>query len=222
MFRRGIAMLAQLGYCTISLSDAVDCLRRGARFPKRSCVITFDDGYASTFTDAFPILQQFNFTATIFLTVGDGNAARLPTLNRRARLSWDEIRKMQKQGITFGAHTLTHPDLTRLPAEAIDHEMRASQQIIEQAIGAAVTAFAYPFGRFNPLCRNIARRYFECAVSDRLGLIHATSDPFALERVESYYLQHEKLFALLPTRWFEYYLRIIRIPRDLRRRISRL
>jgi peptidoglycan/xylan/chitin deacetylase (PgdA/CDA1 family) len=220
IFRRGIAALAQLGYRTISLSDAVDCLRRGADFPTRSCAITFDDGYASTFTDAFPVLQQFNFTATIFLTVGDGNAARLPSLHRRAMLSWDEIRKMQNQGITFGAHTLTHPDLTRLPAETIDREMRASKQIIEQTIGEAVTTFAYPFGKFNLLCRDIASRYFDCAVSDQLGLVRAHSDPFALDRVETYYLQNEKLFALLPTRWFELYLRIIRISRDLRRRIS--
>jgi hypothetical protein len=124
---------------------------------------------------------------------------------------------MHKYGIEFGAHTLTHPDLTRLPLQNIETEMRASQDRIEQMLGVRVSSFAYPFGRFNASSRAIAQKYFACAVSDRLGWVRQDSDLLALERLDAYYLKNEKLFAALPTAWLRGYILARRIPRDLRR-----
>jgi peptidoglycan/xylan/chitin deacetylase (PgdA/CDA1 family) len=220
VFERSIARLKKLGYRAISLVNAVDSLRRAEGFPERSCVITFDDGYQSVYANAFPVLERQHMTATVFLTVGDGKTERLPALNGRAMLSWDEMREMQRCGIDFGAHTLTHPDLTALPVDRIETEMRRSKEIIEQALGAAAATFAYPYGRYDARSCAIARKYFACAVSDRLGLVKQCSDVYALERVETYYLRHERFFEMMPTRWFELYLLARRIPRDLRRRVG--
>jgi peptidoglycan/xylan/chitin deacetylase (PgdA/CDA1 family) len=181
-------------------------------------VITFDDGYRTVYQEAFPVLREHGMTATIFLTIGEtGARGRLPTFAEREMLSWSEIREMHAAGIDIGAHTLTHPDLTRLPRERVETELRDSKRGIEDALGAPVQCFAYPHGRFDAQSHELARRYFTCACSDRLGLVRAGSDLHALERVDAYYLRRQRLFDLVSTPWLDWYLRLRNVPRTVRR-----
>ena len=221
VFRRGLAHLHARGYRTCSLLDVAACLRRRAPLPARALVITFDDGYRSVYEEAFPALRERAMTATIFLTVGKSGWAattgRLPPFEGRQMLSWSEIREMHAAGIGIGAHTLTHPDLTRLPRDRVEAELRDSKAAIEDALGAPVECFAYPYGRFDRQSHELARRYFSCACSDRLGLVRVDSDPYALERVETYYLRTDRLFALVPTAWLRWYIGARNVPRVVRR-----
>jgi peptidoglycan/xylan/chitin deacetylase (PgdA/CDA1 family) len=225
VFQQGMAMLHAHGYRTIRLSEAVASLRQRQGFPDRTFVVTFDDGFQSVYTEAFPILQRHGMTATVFLTVGAEDVrdptARLPMFEGRPTLSWPEIREMQAGGIDFGAHTLTHPDLTRLAAHDIAIEMSASKDRIENALGTPVTTFAYPFGRYDAQSHRIAQQYFTCACADTLGLLSTGSDPYALERVDAYYLRTNRLFALMATTLFPWYVRARNIPRRLRRSLQR-
>ncbi len=221
VFREGMAMLAARGYRTIRLVEAVACLREGKPLPSRTCVLTFDDGFQTVYAEAFPVLQRYAMSATVFLTVGAGevleSGERLPRFEGRPMLSWPEIREMQQAGIDFGAHTLTHPDLTRLPAEQVAIEMSASKARIENEIRAPVTSFAYPFGRFDAESRRLAQQYFSCACADTLGLLSKRSDPYALERVDAYYLRTSRLFALITSDLFPWYVRARNVPRRGRR-----
>ncbi len=187
-------------------------------------MITFDDGYQSVYDEAFPVLQRYGTPATVFLTVGEKWAAqpgvRLPGLEGRSMLSWQEIREMQRSGITFGAHTLTHPDLTRLPAERVESEICESKAIIEDALSAPVTCFAYPFGRYDRQSCEIVRQHFASACSDTLGLVTADSDRYALERVDAYYLRTDRSFDVVLTRLFPWYIRVRSIPRRIRRALE--
>jgi peptidoglycan/xylan/chitin deacetylase (PgdA/CDA1 family) len=220
-FRRGMARLSEAGHRALSLLEAVDCLRRGAGFPARSMVLTFDDGYRTVYTEAFPVLQRYGFAATVFLTVGERGLARsvvrLPAIKGHAMLAWDEIREMQRWGITFGAHTLTHPNLTRLPPERIEAEVCESKAIIEDTLGQPVASFAYPFGRSHPQSREIVRQHFECACSDTLGLIGLKSEPYTLERVDAYYLRSDWLFDFIAARRFRWYIGARSVARRIRR-----
>lgn len=103
-------------------------------------------------------------------------------------LSWDEIREMAKNGITFGAHTVSHPILTRVPLEQAREEIVASQRRIEEELGGAVDTFSYPNGGpgdFNDDIKSIIRQNrFVCAVACFPSrLVSATSDPYELGRV---------------------------------------
>jgi peptidoglycan/xylan/chitin deacetylase (PgdA/CDA1 family) len=220
-FRATMASLHDTGHRALPLLQALDCLNRGMPFPDRSFVITFDDGFESVYSEAFPLLQQYGWPATVFLTVGAhgtrSRTERLPSLDGRQMLSWVEAAEMLRGGVTFGAHTLTHPDLTRLPASRVEVEVRESKSIIEDALATRVAAFAYPFGRHDGRCREIVRDHFACACADTLGLLRPRSDPHAMERVDAYYLRSERLFAILPTRWFPLYVRACAVPRGLRR-----
>lgn len=61
-------------------------------------------------------------------------------------LNWEQIREMEKQGITFGAHTMTHPILSRMPHEEAAREIRESKALIERELGHPVRHFAFPNG----------------------------------------------------------------------------
>ena len=224
VFQRSMKKLHESEYRTITLMEAVKCLSQGIPFPNRSFVITFDDGYQSVYDEAFPVLQQYGMSSTIFLTVGKNRFAkpdsRLPSIEGRSMLNWREIKEMNMDGITFGAHTLTHPDLTRLPLDRVKAEICGSKTIIEDALSTPVSSFAYPYGRYNRRCRDIVQQYFVCACSVKLGLIIGGSNPYTLERVDAYYLRTDLLFDVMLTRLFPWYILACSIPRRIRRAIQ--
>jgi peptidoglycan/xylan/chitin deacetylase (PgdA/CDA1 family) len=221
IFRCGIAKLHENGYRTLSLSDAVSFWQKTEPFPSRSVVITFDDGYGSVYEEAFPVLQRYGMSATVFLTVGKSNAANveasLPRLEGRSMLSWRSIREMLGYGMSFGAHTMTHPDLAKLPLAKATEEILMSKDIIANAIGAPVSTFAYPYGSYNNLVRRIVRDNFSCACSDRLGLTKLGSDLYTLKRIDSYYLRTARLVDIGFTRLFPWYIAARSVPRNMRR-----
>jgi peptidoglycan/xylan/chitin deacetylase (PgdA/CDA1 family) len=221
VFQRGMVRLWESGYRTLSLSEIVDRLKRGAAFPERSFALTFDDGYRTVYDHAFPLLQKYGMSATIFPTVAASgpvdSTGRLSPQEGRSMLSWPEMREMHRAGFALGAHTLTHRNLTRLPSHLIEAEVSESKKIIEDNLGAPVAAFAYPFGRHDDRTREIVRRHFACACSDRLSLVTSGSNLHALERIDTYYLRTDRLFDVMLSRMLPWYLRTRNWPRQIRR-----
>jgi peptidoglycan/xylan/chitin deacetylase (PgdA/CDA1 family) len=214
--------LIRNGYRAVGLTDAVENLYRGAPFQEKTFVLTFDDGYRSVYSEAFPVMKRHGMSATVFLTVGDppGPGGRIPPLNGSEMLSWAEVTEMREAGIRFGAHTLTHPDLTRLGTEKIEYEIVKSKEIIEGVLGEPVRSFAYPYGRYDERSLGIAGRFFDCACSDELGLLTLESNRYALGRVDAYYLKDERLSGLMLSGLFPYYVRLRNVPRKIRRRLG--
>lgn len=224
VFSWGMAKLYESGYRTLSQMEVVDILNRDALFPDHCFGITFDDGYQSVYTKAFSILQRYGMSATVFLAVGKKVPVRsnehLPSIDGRSMLNWNEIREMQRWGIEFGAHTCTHPDLSQIPIDLAKKEVIDSKAIIENAIGTPVSYFAYPFGRHNLLVRNYVQEHFSCAFSDKLGLINKYSDLYDFERVDAYYLRTHRLFHIILTKSFPWYVLARSIPRQIRRKLQ--
>jgi peptidoglycan/xylan/chitin deacetylase (PgdA/CDA1 family) len=220
-FERGMRLLHEKGYRTLSLIDVADVMRKRLSFPEHSLAITFDDGYQSVYERAFPVLQRYQMTANVFLTVGRTKTERLPSMEDRSMLSWTEIREMHRAGIAFGGHTITHPDLTRLPETLLRSEIVGGKEVIEDALGDAVVTFAYPFGRYDNRCRELTSHYFVCACSDQLGLLHSSSDLYSMERVDAYYLRTERLLSLMSSGLLPLYVKARNVPRRIRLAVQR-
>jgi peptidoglycan/xylan/chitin deacetylase (PgdA/CDA1 family) len=143
VFAMQMKWLRQAGYRTISLSDLPGGFETGQDLSKKF-VLTFDDGYQDFYTEAFPLLSQCGFSATVFLAT-DRIRDTAVRIEGADYLTWTEVRELHSQGITFGSHSVTHADLRSLVPEQIDYELGYSKETIEQKIGASVDSFSYPF-----------------------------------------------------------------------------
>src|SRR5215472_8679775 len=144
IFSQQMRWLHNWGYRTISLDEALDGLQAGADLRKRA-VITFDDGYRDFCSDALPVLKQHGFNATIFLTT-DRIQNSPVRMGGADFLTWRDVRELQSQGICFGSHTVTHPDLRSLGPDQIEYELVRSKETLEDRLGLPVESFAYPHG----------------------------------------------------------------------------
>ena len=142
-FRQQMKWLADNGYRVAKLGDQ-------ARDP-RTVGIMFDDGYLDTFTNAWPVLKEHGFVATVFLITGRvGDAIQWkPGWEEAQLMNWEQIQKMAEHGIQFGSHSRTHPDLTELSQQKLEEELRLSRQTIESVLGSDVKLFSFPSSLLN-------------------------------------------------------------------------
>jgi peptidoglycan/xylan/chitin deacetylase (PgdA/CDA1 family) len=144
IFEAQLNTLRELGYRACSLDQALRQLQQHPQSAAKSVVLTFDDGYRNFYTSAFPRLHRYGFTATVFLpTAFIGDAPR--RFKHEDCMTWSEVRELQRHGIDFGSHTVTHPQLRELAPSAIQDEIANSKETIEQKLGSRVDSFAYPY-----------------------------------------------------------------------------
>lgn len=140
VFEAQMLLLLYNGYTVVSLRTLVDALIGQSPLPKRAVVITFDDGWATQFQYAFPVLARLGFTATFFVFTS-------PICRDARFMTWHQLRQMLDAGMSIGSHSRTHPYLTR--SDALTNEVTGSRRDIERELGCAPDFFAYPFGEFN-------------------------------------------------------------------------
>ena len=200
-FSRQMAFLHRRGYSTCTLGEAIACLEKPAgRTEDKMVVITFDDGFADFYWEAFPILHSFGLTATMFLPTGFISDSPV-AFKEQCCMTWSQVRELQKCGIEFGSHTVTHPQLRTLGRPAIERELEDSKRVIEDKTGCAVDSFAYPYAfpqvdvQFKQLLREcLENAGYSNGVCTMVGRADSCSDRFFLERLPVNDLDDELLF----------------------------
>jgi peptidoglycan/xylan/chitin deacetylase (PgdA/CDA1 family) len=200
VFNQHMHHLHELGYSTINMVDAVNVLQNGGS-TNRYTVVTFDDGYADFYAQAFPALNRYGFTATVFLpTAYIGKAPA--QFKQKDCLTWSEVRELRKYGISFGSHTVTHPQLAKLEGDKVRDEIVNSKQTIEDNLGESVDSFAYPFAfpeENRPFVRMLRNELIESGyhhgVSTRIGTARGQEDRYFLRRLPMNSLDDVSLFS---------------------------
>jgi len=142
----------------------------------RALVITFDDGHVSNHNLAFPILLELGLKATFFITAGRIGAGQ--TMN------WQQIRAIHAAGMEIGSHTLTHRPPSTLNDKELRYELIESRRVLEDGLGAPVTAISSPTGFFNSRMCLIARESgYQALCFGRAALAADHGDPFSLPRI---------------------------------------
>jgi len=188
IFARQMKWLHQAGYRTLSLSQ-LQAAFEDENVPAKTVVITFDDGYQDFYTDALPSLRRYDFTATVFLATG--RISETPTCIEGADyMTWREVREAHADGIEFGSHTVSHPDLRSLGPAEIEYELGYSKEKIEDELSAPVKTFAYPFAfpeedrSFTRFLEDLLKTHgFEGGVSTILGRAGRNDNRFFMPRL---------------------------------------
>ena len=205
--------------------------------PARLVCLTFDDGFRNFYTEAFPVLQEHSFTATMFLPtafIGDTRRRFRPsTLNpqpstSRDCLTWSEVAELHRAGIEFGSHTVSHPKLVELPWPEVESEISNSKSEIEARLGAPISSFCYPYA-FPQADRQFAHRFtgllaetgYRCCTTTELGRVHACSDPFRLKRLPANSLDDAALFAAKLDGAYDWLGTIQALSKKLKRSVTR-
>ena len=190
-FRKQMAYLKRAGFRVVEIDDLINSIMNSTSLPKKSIAITFDDGFADNYENAFPVLKKYGFPATMFVVsqlVGKTNEwMQEEGFPARKLLGWEKLKDMSENGITIGSHTITHASLIDIEIKSAMHEISNSKSELEDALGKAVRYFAYPYGRFNQQIEElVAEAGYLGACSTRSGFNSVRVSPFALRRIEVY------------------------------------
>lgn len=175
-FARQMEFLKAHRYRVMPLSEYIELLKTGKKIPKKSVVITFDDGYDDNFTNAFPVLKKMGFPATIFVQV-DG-------IDREGYMASEDLLILMENGIEIGSNTTHHSWLPDLKGAELEQEIAGSKAFLERKFDDPVTLFAYPGGGFTREARQrVVEAGYEGAVVTHPGPGYPNRDPFALKRI---------------------------------------
>ena len=191
-FRAHLRSLCRWGYRVVSLAEVLEMVRGERPVPFRAVAITFDDGFRDTWTQAYPLLQEFQAPATVFVVPGYLSAAEpFPWLDHPAvferPLSWEELSQLgANYHIAIGSHSWTHRRLSELSAEEQHQEIERSKRVMEARLGKPVTWFAYPYGGHDSFSEEtitwLKQLGFEAACANILGLNYPGDSLWTLKR----------------------------------------
>jgi peptidoglycan/xylan/chitin deacetylase (PgdA/CDA1 family) len=184
LFEHQMAYLRDNGYRVITPEQLLNFLAYKFPIPKKSVMITIDDGYRSAYDVAYPILKKFGYPATLFVYTNYVGVSK-------KAVTWEELRELKSNGFTIGSHTIMHSDLSKQgPHESeityqrrLRSELFDSKRIIDKHLHQDTFFFAYPFGRVNPQALEMTRKAgYRLAATVNRGGNAFFSDPCLLRR----------------------------------------
>jgi len=158
-FEKQLQGLLSRGWRAWPLSQVIECLHRDLPIPRKTFVVTFDDGYVNVLTQALPILTRLAIPATVFLATAyidsnqpfpsdDWSVAGQPGVPSEAwrPLTVEECRRLAGNGlIELGAHTHTHADFRGRP-DQFTEDLTQNVTILREVFEVERPVFALPYG----------------------------------------------------------------------------
>lgn len=171
-----LQLVKDLGYTTLTMSELNDYIINNKEIPKKSILITFDDGYADNYVHAFPILKELDMKATIFV-ISSG-------IDGGYYMSSDQLKDMVNYGIDIESHTVNHVHLDTLSYEEQLKELKDSKATIEKVTNKEVLSIAFPFGDYNEdTLKAVTEAGYSIAFTTNRGLANRTDNKIALDRI---------------------------------------
>ena len=187
-FEEQMRYLKAEGYHAIRLVDFLDYLAQKRQLPKKSVMITFDDGHKGFLQYAQPVLKEMGFPAVLFIQ--SDQIAQRPNASS---LSWPELRELLKDNVEVQAHSKTHGDLRRAAGEAEPAYARRMQaelgiplallraQLPEPTRGRET--IAYPYGEWDDGFLRYVKQYgYSAGFTVRREANAAFIPPFRVNR----------------------------------------
>lgn len=172
-FRQHLQYLQDHNFKVIGLDVLIAQLKQGKPIADNAVVITFDDSFENNYTTAHPLLMEFGYPYTIFISPGSIDNKVGPVLN------WDQVRKMAADGVLVANHAMNHEHMTQLePGETeadwlarIEQNILNAEQRIKQETGQSHQWLAYPYGEFNNQLEALVEKLGFIGIGQQSGAI---------------------------------------------------
>jgi peptidoglycan/xylan/chitin deacetylase (PgdA/CDA1 family) len=171
LFEKELAWLKENDYKSVPTKDTVD-----GNIPLKSVILSFDDGYADFYAEAWPRLKKFGFTASIGIIV--------QKINQPGYLTDGEIKELSASGIEILSHSLTHPDLTKIDSGQLQKELAESRKYLEDRFNVGISTFVYPSGKYNDgVLKETAASGYRIGLTTEPGLANLKGNLLELKRI---------------------------------------
>ncbi len=169
-FRSQMEWIKKSGWRGLNVGEAI-------QYPAAPSVcITFDDGCETDLIAAAPVLREFGFNATFYLTAG--------FIGTPGYLGVDQVRELDAQGFQIGCHSMTHPYLSDLTEPELKREIADAKARIEQIVGHPIAHFSCPGGRYDQRTLQVAQAAgFATVTNSRFYANSPRTSPYELGRV---------------------------------------
>lgn len=178
-FKSQMKDMVEAGYRTITPDELREALVDGTPLPEKPVLLTFDDGYRGQYEYAFPVLKEYGLNATLFVISNYLDGGKHGFFDRKMLLEMDASGL-----ITVGSHTKNHAWLAALPPDKLADEVKGSKHDLESIVGHPVTAFAYPYGKYDPSAiQAVKDAGYGIAFGAYIGDGHTSSTILELHRI---------------------------------------
>lgn len=200
-FEKQMRWLRRRGLRGVSMGELLQASAEGRS--RRLVGLTFDDGYQDFIPNAMPLLQRYDFTATLFVLAG-----RLGGENdwsrpgpRKSLLTAAEVRELDRAGMEIGSHGLEHVSLLTADNSQLNRETLLSREILQELLGRPIPGFCYPYGYLDTRVVDAVRAAgydYACAVGPGRDIgRHAIPRTLVHDRDTSWRLEAKRVVSKL-------------------------
>ncbi len=179
-FKKLVELMTTKGYRFCSYAEFVRTANK-----KNLIVCTFDDAYENVFRNVRPVMNAYNFSATIFVCpdlIGKSNDWNRRDEVVRFHMDKDMLLQLQADGWEIGSHGLGHYNLLRLSQTELEECLRSSKELLS-ADFADVKCFCYPYGEHKKFIRDMVSKFYEVAFSVSVGGNDWQRDRYQMSRI---------------------------------------
>ncbi len=141
LFRKHLEIIQSENFNVIGIDHLVKILREGKELPDKTVLITVDDAFKSFFNNAYPILKEFGFPFSIFVST-----ASISSKKNSDYMSWEMLKELSLNGGLILNHTVNHDSLLELNDGEIISQVLSASKEINLKIGNQPNILSYPYG----------------------------------------------------------------------------
>ncbi len=208
-FENDLKYLSDNGFTTVVIEDLINYVQKGTPLPENPVVITFDDGYESTYAYAMPLLKKYNAKAVVSIvgSYTDLYSGNVPKNISYSYVTWEQVGEMHKSGLIeiqnhsydfheakgdrHGARMVKGETIEEY-RQVLTEDLTLTQQKIQAAAGVTPTCFTYPFGYVDKQSEGIIKELgFKASLSCSSGISRIRQgDPESLYLLKRYNRPH--------------------------------
>lgn len=175
LFRAQMRALRRRGFTAVTMNDVTRAWRGDGLLPAKPVVLTFDDGYRSQYTVAYPTLRRYRWPGVLYLVPSNTRIVSGPTVA--------QVRRMLAAGWELGSHTIHHRDLRTLRGDALTAEVTGARAVLRRMFGGPVNSFCYPGGDYDADAIAAVRRAGYTSATTVAPGLASRAKPYELDRI---------------------------------------